>query len=199
ADGLCASAHGGAAARAPGAAAAPACRRDAHRPRPQRPFHAYRSSPGDDTFAGAAIAAAALPARLAHTPAVPCQLLRRSGRTRAAERSAGSAVHRLHAPAVSTRRACAGSYPVERALPAGALAQPQLAIADSTASDVSDQHNRVAGARGAPGEPGTCRLFARHANAGRVLAPRAASAARRDRKSTRLNSSHVKISYAVVC
>src|SRR5690606_41509652 len=33
----------------------------------------------------------------------------------------------------------------------------------------------------------------------RLTAPRAAEAGSRDRKSTRLNSSHVKISYAVFC
>src|SRR5690606_41907231 len=43
------------------------------------------------------------------------------------------------------------------------------------------------------------RLRFRHKDCGRDLASAARKRRRRDRKSTRLNSSHVKISYAVFC
>src|SRR3712207_7256797 len=50
---------------------------------------------------------------------------------------------------------------------------------------------------GPPGQPGPHRRAAQRARAARDLPP--AVRGRRDRKSTRLNSSHANISYAVFC
>src|SRR5438045_7732452 len=54
-------------------------------------------------------------------------------------------------------------------------------------------------ARGAPRPRGAPRRAARRSGADRLRSLRGARAARRDRKSTRLNSSHLGISYAVFC
>src|SRR5438477_2923204 len=65
-------------------------------------------------------------------------------------------------------------------------------------SDLADRH---AAAGGSPGRPARSkeRLFNRHDAVRRRLGSADADADLRDRKSTRLNSSHMSSSYAVFC
>src|SRR5262245_64802170 len=72
------------------------------------------------------------------------------------------------------------------------------AAASSTAPTPRGERTRAARFRSAPAEPAR-RLTTRPAHPRRRSIPVAAAGGHSDRKSTRLNSSHLGISYAVFC